>query len=255
MADTRANSIGRKRLNPTALRGKNDARKNLIVNSRYSENVLKSQQTCSVLGNRQKLEKLILERETLLNKSQVSQEDGKECTSESCRCRLLGLMAVWNELTADAVGIDGKEYSKFFLKFDEALDIYFSFYSHIQKPYLNTDKDKFLYALLHAEWGLCVYIITLQETKERIILIRPDNVDMDIFLHFISQEREYLQFTPRIQLDKWLVESILNTFDSEWDRLVGRVLLGLDRSRKELKHLGIDEEDVSKNTEKVIMNK
>lgn len=254
MADTRANSIGTKRLNPTALRGKNDARKDLTVHARYSENVLKSQQTCSVLGNRQKLEKLILEWETL-NKSEVSHEDGKECTSESRRSRLLGLMAVWNELTADAVGIDGKEYTKFFLKFDEALDIFYSFYSHIQKPYLNTDKDKFLYALLHAQWGLCVYIITRQETKERIILIRPDNVDMDIFLDFISQEEEYLQFTPRIQLDKWLVESILNTFDSEWDRLVGRVLLGLDRSRKELKHLGINEEDVSKNTEKVIMNK
>ena len=48
------------------------------------------------------------------------------------------------------------------------------------------------------------------------------------------------------------MEGILNTFDSEWDRLVGRVPLGINRSRKELKHLGIDEEDAAKkNTEKV----
>lgn len=209
---------------------------------------MKSQQTCSVLEISQKLKKL-LEKS---NESQLSQGNSKECTAgESHRNRLLGLMAVWNEQTADAIGMDGKEYTKFFLKFDDALDSFFSFFSHIQKPYLNTDKDKFLYALLHAQWGLCVYIITLEETKEKLIIVRPDNHDMDIFLEFVSQEKEYLQFTPRIQLDKWLVEGILNTFDSEWDRLVGRVLLGINRSRKELKHLGIDEEDAAKNTEKV----
>ena len=178
MADTAGNSIGRKRLNPSALRGKNDARKEFVVNSRYST-FLKSQQTCSVLEISQKLEKL-LEKS---NESQLSQGNSKECTAgESHRNRLLGLMAVWNELTVDAIGMDGKEYTNFFLKFDNALDSFFLFYIHIQKPYLNTDKDKFLYALLHAQWWLCVYIITLEETKEKLIIVRPNNHDMDIFL-------------------------------------------------------------------------
>lgn len=77
MADTAGNSIGRKRLNPSALRGKNDARKELVVNSRYSKNVLKSQQTCSVLEISKKLEKL-LEKS---NESQLSQDNSKECTA------------------------------------------------------------------------------------------------------------------------------------------------------------------------------
>ena len=39
---------GRKRINPSNLKGKNDARQQLIINSRYSNKVLKSQQTCSI---------------------------------------------------------------------------------------------------------------------------------------------------------------------------------------------------------------
>jgi hypothetical protein len=39
--------------------------------------------------------------------------------------------------------------------------------------------------------------------------------------------------------------------DSEWDRQVARVLLGVDKSRKELENLDIDSEKISRNVEKV----
>ena len=152
-----------------------------------------------MVGNKQKLEKFL----------ETSNES--EAVESHCN-RLLGLMGVWNEQTADAVGVVGKEYTKFFLTSDKALNIFFSFYGHIHKPYFNTDKDKFQYALLHAQWGLCVYIITLEETNGKRLVLRPDNVDMDTFLDFISQQREE-QFIPRHQMDKWLVEIILNGTD------------------------------------------
>jgi hypothetical protein len=43
----------------TKQRGKNTARQELIVNSRYSKRVLKSQQICSIRENRSKLEGLL----------------------------------------------------------------------------------------------------------------------------------------------------------------------------------------------------
>ena len=81
MADTAGNSIGRKRLNPSALRGKNDARKELVVNSRYSKNVLKSQQTCSVLEISQSYLKSWKSYLKKSNESQLSQGSSKECTA------------------------------------------------------------------------------------------------------------------------------------------------------------------------------
>ena len=50
---------GRRRKNENELRGKNDARKELISKSKYSERVVVSLQTCSVKANREKLEKLL----------------------------------------------------------------------------------------------------------------------------------------------------------------------------------------------------
>ena len=52
-------------------------------------------------------------------------------------------------LTTDAVGKDGKEHTSFFVAFDDALEVFYNSYEEINvKPqYLNTDKDRLLYAL------------------------------------------------------------------------------------------------------------
>ena len=229
--------VGRKRDDPDALRGRNDKRKELISNSRYSETVLKSQQTCSVLENRRKLDKLI---------------EKAGARRENHRDRLLGLREVWDQLNGDTVGVDGKECNTSFLQFEEAIDVFYSFYRHIQRPYLNTDRDKFLYSLLHNDWGLCIYVVTLQETNSRLIVIRPDNFDMERFLHFVSLPFR-TRLVPRLKLDKCLIHSILDTLGSEWDRIVARVLLGVDKSREQLEELGINDDDISKNIQKVIL--
>eukprot|EP00794_Sanderia_malayensis_P001758 gene1758-1959_t len=170
---------------------------------------------------------------------------------ENHRDRLLGLREVWDELNGDTVGVDRKESNTSFLQFEEAIDVFYSFYCHIERPYHNTDRDKFLYSLLHNDWGLCIYVVTLQETNSRLIVIRPHNFDMERFLHFVSLPFR-TGFVPRLKLDKCLINSILDTLDSEWDRIVARVLLGVDKSREQLEDLGINDDDISKNIQKVL---
>ena len=55
----RSSGQGRKKKDENELRGKNDARKELISNSRYSDRIVVSLQTCSLNANREKLEQLL----------------------------------------------------------------------------------------------------------------------------------------------------------------------------------------------------
>ena len=105
---------GRKRINPSNLRGKNDARQQLIINPRYSNKVLKSQQTCSISENRNKLEKLI------------PASNGKASYNKEYQNRLLGLLSVWDNLVADNIGVNGKEYTTCYLRFEDALKMFYS---------------------------------------------------------------------------------------------------------------------------------
>lgn len=57
----------------------------------------------------------------------------------------------------------------------------------------------------------------------------------------------------RVNLDRGFVQSLLASMDSEWDKVVARVLIGLDRSGKQLETLGIHGRDISKNVEKVCL--
>ena len=237
---------GRKRKDFTAYRGKNDSRKELISNSRYSQRVLKSQQTCSISENRHKLEKFLSDETSSLDDC-----GGKQ--RESMKNCIEGLLTVWDLLTADAIGTDGKEHTSCFLRFDDALEAFCDRFKNIEPPYLNTDKDKFQYALLNEQWGLCVYIITHEESKTRFVVLRPDEIDLELFLDTICSKSDLPQFTPRITLDNYLIERLLETLDSEWDRIVSRVLLGVDRSRRKLERFGLDSREITRNVQKVCL--
>ena len=232
---------GRKRKHESELRGTNDARQELVFNSKYSNRVVKSQQTCTVRENRRKTGKTV---RTLSVDTNVRVQK---------RNRIKGLLSVWDMLTADAVGKDGKEHTSCFVAFDDALEMYYDSQEEIIKrpPYINTDKDQFMCALLHEEWGLCVYILTHEDRKKRFIVVRPDEVDMELFWDDICQKSED-HFPSRVYLDKTFVQSLLSSMDSEWDKIVARVFIGVDRSADQLDRLGIDGREISRNVEKVI---
>ena len=77
---------------------------------------------------------------------------------------------------------------------------------------------------------------------------------MELFLDTICNEQNKKKFTPRIELDQYVVEGIFETLDTEWDRVVARVLLGPNRSIKDLNSLGIDGNEISRNIDKVIIS-
>lgn len=74
---------------------------------------------------------------------------------------------------------------------------------------------------------------------------------MELFLDEICQKSED-NSPSRVYLDKTFVQSLLASMDSEWDKVVARVLIGIDRSTKQLENLGIDGREISRNVEKVI---
>ena len=60
--------------------------------------------------------------------------------------------------------------------------------------------------------------------------MRPDEVDMRLFLDEISEKSED-EVRPRMHLDKTFVQNLLSTMDSEWDK----VCLVLTYQKKNLK--------------------
>ena len=79
--------------------------------------------------------------------------------------------------------------------------------------------------------GLCVHVTTLEEINDKWLVLRPDEIIMELFLDAICNAQQK-QLTPRTGLDRYVVESIFETLDTEWDRVVARVLSGLNRSKK-----------------------
>lgn len=122
-----------------------------------TRNVLKSLQPCSLKENRHVLH-------NILEKTKASQNDQQN--------RILGLIAVFDAIQCEHIGRDGKAYHNSFVRFDAAMELFFAYHNK-GAPFVNTDKDKFLYALLHEKWGLCIYVVFVEHLNHRLIVLRP----------------------------------------------------------------------------------
>ncbi|XP_070570891.1 uncharacterized protein [Ptychodera flava] len=161
--------------------------------------------------------------------------------------RLNGLVAVYNHLTSNCVYEDGSEKSKPFITFDEGLEVFLGYKTtYVSQTLTHDDKHSFLNALLHPKWGLTVHVITMEATHCRYIVLRPDDVDLEIFLDEFCKSNE--DTDERLACEKETIKNILATVDTEWDRKVARVLLGTNRSRLQLDSMGIDSDDIAKST-------
>ena len=222
---------GRPRKQTEQLRGTNDARADLKKKARFSEFVSKSLQPCFLRDNESILQ-------SLCNK--VENNDQK-------KQKLLGLIAVLQSLQSEYISENGKEYERSFLSFDEAIELYFA-YQNKSPPFTKHDKDHFTNALLNEKWGLCIYLIFVEQMNKRYIVLRPDNCNLEVFLHMVCSpiKAESASWTDA---DK--VRGIIQTMDTEWDRKVLRVLLAANRSRREISNLGIDPDNNPSDTAKV----
>ena len=226
---------GRPRCQQQILRGKNDARADLMQQSRVCNIVLKSLQMCMLRDNHQVLSRLISREEN-------------EATLKANKCK--GLIAVLNVLKSEQIAENGQVYDSSFLPFDEAMELYYSYLGR-ESPFIKTDKDHFQYALLHESWGLCVYVIYVRTLQQKYIVLRPDEFGLELFLEMVCKCETLEISENRMDLDSDKVESMMNTIDSEWDRKVARVFLGASRSRSEINRLGIDSDNIKKETAEV----
>lgn len=230
---------GRPRLKETELRGKNDARAELTANARVAcgetRNVLKSLQPCSLKDNRRVLH-------NILERTSPSQLDQKN--------KILGLIAVLDAIQCEQIGQDGKAYDRSFLRFDEAVELFFAHYNK-GPPFVNTDKDKFMYAILHEKWGLCVYVVFVEHVHHRLIVLRPDSCNLETFLDIISRPAPSRVSESTLELTAENVKEILATVDTEWDRKVARVLLAAERSGSKMDQIGISSDNIKQDTLKV----
>lgn len=227
--------VGRPRKIHSELRSKNDARADLIRQARFSGHVSRSLQPCAIKDNRRVLEKILQEK-----------------SSEKKKQKIQGLLAVFHLLKSNYVAEDGREYDCSFVAFDEAMEIFFAFQDKAP-PFVNTDKNKLTYALLHQDWGLCVYIIYVKSLDKKFIVLRPDSFGIEVFLNMICAEDIDTEerFVDNIVLDADKVQGILSTVDTEWDRKVARVILGANQTRSQIRKLGIDVDSVKTETNKV----
>lgn len=111
----------------------------------------------------------------------------QERTNPKKEQKIEGLLAVFDLLKSNHVAENGKEYDCSFVAFDEAEEIFFAFQDKTP-PFVNTDRDKFTYALLHEEWGLCIYIIYIKSLNKKFIILRPDSFGIEVFLNTICTE-------------------------------------------------------------------
>ena len=219
--DVRNSMEGRPKLKETELRRKNDGRPELTAKARVTcgetRHVLKSLQPCSLRNNRHVLQHIV-------QQTSPSNDDKRK--------KIAGLLAVLDALQCEHIGVDGKAYDNSILRFEEAMELFFAHHNKGQ-PFINTDKDKFLYALLHEEWGLCVYIVFVECLNQRLVILRPDSCNLDTFLDMLSKAapRSSSMTEDTLQLHAENVHEILATVDTEWDRKVARVLLASEQSR------------------------
>ena len=91
---------------------------------------------------------------------------------------------------------------------------------------------------------------------KKFIVLRADDVDLEFFFEELTKSIHYdfksVDENSRLTLNSELVENIINSMDSEWDKNIVRVILGSTQSRAEINKLGIDSHDIKQLTEKVL---
>ncbi|CAB4005269.1 Hypothetical predicted protein, partial [Paramuricea clavata] len=171
--DVRNSMEGRPRLKETELHGENDARAELTA----------------------KAHMLLVH---MVQQTSPSNDDKRK--------KIVGLLAVLDALQCKHIGVDGKAYNNSFLRFEEAMELFFAHH--------NNDEG----------WGLCVYIV---------------------FIHsLICYPRPSSMLEGTLQLHAENGHEILATVDTEWDRKVAQVLLASERSRSKISELGIDPDNI-----------
>ena len=219
----------------------NSARSGIRKFSNITQNVKVSLQHCGLRDNFSRLEDFIC-----------------KTSNESLVHKLRGLQAILDVLQSETNYTIADpdlqtSYLKSFMPFDDAFELFLGFQpGKSMENTTSNDRKSFKELLCHPEYGLCVYIAYVAKADTYYIVLRSDDVDMAHFLEELLQDVTRNASPERVTLDNEIVYALLNSMDSEWDRKVARVLLGANRSNKELNQLGLSSENINRSTEEVI---
>ena len=133
------------------------------------------------------------------------------------------------------------------MSLDEAYDVYLAYQHPTRSKFMQSDrheKKHFTELVLHPKYGLCVTIVKAKQ-KEYVVL-RPDNFSLEGFYqHCFADERKH---EP---LDKEFIKKVVSSMDTEWDKKILWVVLGLSRTRKEIDMLGMHSDKVLEGRETI----
>lgn len=191
----------------------NRVRTDIRENSRLTKNVVGSLQNC-------KLDAI----EDLLT-SKIEAIDEHKCTPEiiTHRNNLRGLRAVLQELLC-TININKRDVRHSFMPIDEALALFLSFNpDRTAESLKNHHLKKFFRELLcHPKHGLPVYVI-----GDQYVLLRSQDVDLEHFIEDVmANNLANNDEQSRLTISCDLIQDMLDSMDSEWDKKVLKVLWG-----------------------------
>ena len=93
-------------------------------------------------------------------------------------------------------------------------------------------KKRFKELLCREKYGLCIYLIN------GFIVIQPNDFDLYYFAYAMVSKMESTceaSKNHRLILDISIVQKLINSMDTEWDKKIAQVAFGACRSRSEIK--------------------
>ena len=142
-------------------------------------------------------------------------------------------LALLSELTntAQFQGPDGREYMTGILPLVYALELYLGHQTgYVPNTATQDTKIQFNETLLNSNTGLFISIVRIPSIGKSYVVLRPSDGNMEPALDVILQElNNQCEEKSRFELNSQTVQSILSTMDSEWDKKVACVLLGVNR--------------------------
>ena len=202
----------------------NYQRESVRTHARTNNTVYTSLQSCLLKDNR------------VIHDNQLSKLDGKSQYSMNlCALRyilncLLTKIPIPPAYYRDSVNS--------YIDFEEAFQIFLGFQAKSRPIDIKNERKHLRELLCHPVHGLCIYIIKTPERE--VILLRPDEIDLERFFEtfFLKEDKE------DEVLNKDLLDKMFKSMDTEWDKKVLKVILGLSRSRAEIDKLGIDSDSI-----------
>ena len=195
---------------------KNKIRTEIRRNSKFSDQVLKSRQSCALSQNENILSTKI---DNLEARTETA---GRFCLTETHANNVKGLRAVLQNLMAN-IDDDNKTTRSSYMDFDQAHAMFLSFHRSKTNANVKSHEEKKVFKeLCHPNHGLAVYIVL-----NKFIVLKSSETDLEHFIEDCLNLRQ--QDTPdsRFDINRETVHDIIESMDTAWDKKVLKVVLGV----------------------------